>query len=405
MRIRNVRKQAKDGKISLLADCQIRRWGHDLLYLSFDEKYDSFIYADASPFAAALLVPAMQLGEDLIIEGSVSQKLYEGLYQIMDIMSNWEIGLKKIKVKADKILVDEASPDKVASFFSGGVDSFYTYLKHKDDAIDPISHLILIRGNDIDLRNEKLWSATCENVRQIAAEGGVELIEVETNIRQLVEPIIITDYSHGGALAAVALGLRRGIKKMYIPSSFSFSEEPIPCGTNRKTDPLWGTEILRFEHDGGEARRIDKIEWQIIRSPLALKHLRVCYMNVNGAYNCGTCEKCLRTMVSLYAFDKLKDAENFPQEIDKKKLTEVIAAGYGALNCHRQNLETLRLREKNIEMQDAIEKGLLSAKDPAKSFKKWLREKAFYLDHMYFAGRLFDFWVKKLRCRLFKHRV
>jgi hypothetical protein len=405
MIIRNVKKEIKDGRVKLSADARVRCWGWDNLYLDFDEKYSDFIYEDASPFAAALLVPSMCLGEDLIIEGSLSQELSIGLERIIDTMASWDIGLKRIKIKARELKKDEASPDKVASFFSGGVDSFYSYLKHKDDAIDPISHLVLIRGNDIDLRNEKLWLATRDHVRKIAEEGGVELIEVESNIRQLIEPIIVTDYAHGGVLAAIALGLRRGLKKMYIPSSFSTNEEIIPWGSRPDIDRYWGTGIISFEHDGVEARRIDKIEWQIARSPLALKHLRVCYMNVNGNYNCGRCEKCLNTMIGLYAFDCLKDASTFPKQIDLGSVARIVENSGVNASLHQENLEALEKKRLNPELQAEIKKGLAKASDPRENLCNRLFAKLFYYDHRYLFGFFYGFWIGHLRSKIFKEKI
>ena len=91
-----------------------------------------YIHHDASPFAAALLLPSMKQGEDLVIEGSISAQLYRGMHAIMQEVLKWDIGLQPIKIEADALVADPPRPQRSASFFSGGVDSFYTYLKHTD---------------------------------------------------------------------------------------------------------------------------------------------------------------------------------------------------------------------------------------------------------------------------------
>lgn len=84
MTIKDVRLQETRTTVSLVATCKIRRVGTDTVRFTFSKKLKPMIAADASPFAAALLLPSMRQGEDLIIEGSVSQKLLDGMHRIMD---------------------------------------------------------------------------------------------------------------------------------------------------------------------------------------------------------------------------------------------------------------------------------------------------------------------------------
>ena len=133
---------------------------------------------------------------------------------------------------------------------------------------------------------------------------------VRSNIQGLVEPILLWDYAHGGCLAAVGLFLRGAFHQIYIPSTHSVAEQ-IPWGSNLALDGHWSTEGTTFIHDGTEATRIEKVISQIARSPLALEHLRVCFANERGAYNCGKCDKCLRTMINLYAAGALEKSSTF----------------------------------------------------------------------------------------------
>lgn len=394
MEITNVRTSETETTISVLADCKIRPVGRDTVYFTFDKKYKDFIYADASPFAAALMIPSMKLGQDLIIKGSISEKLYEGMHQIMDIMLSWEIGLKRIKIKADKIVKDDIHPKNVACFFSAGVDSFYTYLKHSKDTEDKISHLIVVKGSDIDLRNKRLWQMAKENIYAVAEKGGVDVIPVESNVQIVLEPIITPDYAHGGCLAAVGLCLRRGFKKVYIGATFKLGFG-IPYGSDPRTDKLWSTEAITFEHDGAEATRLEKVEWEISRSPVALDHLRVCYMNVNGKYNCGKCEKCIRTMISLYIAGKLEDAKTLPHVLDPVEVAEIVShVKIGAPRYHIENLATMKERNINPDLQAAIEKGLANMHPDSYSPKEAVIKKIIYIDHMYLRGKLFKVWLE-----------
>jgi hypothetical protein len=373
--------------ITISAKCTIRRFGDDEAYFTFDKRYESFLEADASPFAAALLVPSMRRGEDLIIEGSISKELLNGMYKIMEIFLSWNIGLKPIKIKPAKLTRDTASPTVAATYFSGGVDSFYTYLKHKKDTKNPVTHLLLVNGYDIDPRNKNLWSQTLETIQKVAGAEGAELVEVESNLRTLIDPIFPWDYTHGGCLAAVALCLRKGLKQVYVPSSCTVDQQ-IPWGTHLETDKYWGTEKVTFTHDGTEASRVDKIAWQIAKSPTALEYLRVCYMNEKDTFNCGVCEKCLRTMINLYIADVLHKAKTFPSELDIEKIAAMPINDH-IQHLHKENLVALERHDAPKELQDAMAKSLANVTDGAMPLVRRIASYIIYLDHLYARGFLY----------------
>ena len=62
---------------------------------------------------------------------------------------------------------------------------------------------------------------------------------------------------------------------------------------------------------GCEASRLDKLD-VVAREPAARHSLRVCWENRGGAYNCGRCEKCLRTMVAMDALGVLDAVRPLP---------------------------------------------------------------------------------------------
>jgi hypothetical protein len=389
MKVLDVRQRKTADKIVLSARCKVRRFGLDVLSFIVPRRFADFIFADASPFAAALLLPSMKLGEDLVIRGSVSTTLHAGMTEIIRIVSGWDVGLKPIDVIVDELVPDRISPGVTGVFFSGGVDSFYTYLRHKNDQ-HPITHLTLAKGYDIDRHNSGLWDATVHNIGLVASVEQATLIEIESNVRSLTDPILSWTYCHGGCLAAAAMCLRRGIGQMYIASSADAEHQALR-GSHLAIDHLWSTEALSFVHDGWEASRMNKIDWQIARSPLALKYLRVCYMARKGEYNCGKCEKCLRTMVSLYAAGVLDKAETFPSQIDPNLLAAVAIEGYDDAVFHRENLAALRARGLALDLQRAVETALANAgrrETKPSAIAPRIRSRVDYFDHAYAGGTL-----------------
>lgn len=395
MIIKDVQFYRDDRTASLSGRCKIRKIGWDKVYFrTANTMPGDSVHNDASPFAAALLLPSMKQGEDLIIEGSISAQLYTGMHAIMQEVLKWDIGLRPIKIEADTLVVDPPGPQKSASFFSGGVDSFYTYLKHKaaPAEADRISSFILINGFDINRRNTRLWNRALKNIKSIAEADKVELEVVRSNIQGLVEPILLWDFTHGGCLAAVGLFLRGAFHQIYIPSTHSVAEQ-IPWGSNLALDGHWSTESTTFIHDGTEATRLEKVISQIARSPLALEHLRVCFANEKGAYNCGRCDKCLRTMINLYVAGVLEKAGTFPHHIDPELVATVptIPGEHGGI-FHTENLRALQ--EKNLapELQQAISTSMSNAVVMKPRRKEMVEDRIKYLDHVYSHGRVYSVW-------------
>lgn len=387
MKIYQVHTTETANKITLFAKCKIRRVGYDEAHFTFDKKYKKYLQIDASPFAAALFFPSMREGQDLIVEGRMSKALYDGMYKIMEIVTKWDSGFKRINIVASELVPDTADPKKTASFFSGGVDSFYTYLKHKNDKNDPVTHMLLINGFDIDSRNTKLWDETLSNVKRIAKAEHANLIEVESNIRQLIDPILSWGLAHGGCLVAVGLCLRRGLKRIYIPSSYT-KEQQAPSSSHLDIDYLWSTEKQTYVHDGAEASRVAKVALQVAKSPTALKYLRVCYKNEKDTYNCGTCDKCLRTMVNLYLAGVLDSTETFPHKIDIAQFAALPMDSRG-VDLHIENLEALRERGLMPDLQEALQISIDAAMKRPTSQMKRLAASITYIDHIYTRGKLF----------------
>ena len=384
MKIQNVKTIETASHKIISAKCTIRKFGSDQVYFKINKKYSDFVFSDASPFAAALLLPSMKQGENLIINGKISKKLYTGMHKIMNIVSKWNIGLKPIKIIADEVIEDKEEPSITASFFSGGIDSFYTYFKHKKDSQNSITHKLLVRGFDIDLSNKKLWNTTRDNIKKIAAKEKTDVIEIESNIRPLIEPILSWDYTHGGCLAAVALCLRKKIKKIYIASSHTYKKQT-SRGSNIKTDKLWGTENLSIIHDGVESTRIKKTI-KIADEPTVLKYLKSCYINMNNSYNCGSCEKCLRTMTGLFIAGTLHKSKTFPKKIDPLLFSN-IKSHQTIKEFHYENLKELKSRNLMPDLQNALKKLILQTKPEAPiSIKQKILIFVVYVDHVFTKG-------------------
>jgi hypothetical protein len=309
---------------------------------------------------AAALMPAMALREPLRMELPISERLLSSVPAIQDILGSWahHAEVERGTTPAYEQVPVHATPRRpsratrsgaVASFFTAGVDSFYTALKHRDE----LTSLIYVHGFDVPLDAPELRDRVGEGVRQAAAELGLPLVEVETNVRSFSERCLYWEDFHGSALASVALLLSARFSRVYLPATTTYAMLT-PLGSHPLLDPLWSTESLELVHDGCEATRRHKLRVLADCEP-ARTWLRVCWENRGGAYNCGQCEKCLRTEAELRLLGLSKAFASLP-EMSLSDVEQVpIRFGGGEW---RAALQTAEAEGRDPALTDAIRAAL-----------------------------------------------
>lgn len=289
------------------------------------------------------ILQAMRWRRPIRVDGYISPTLRSNIEQYMEVFADLHPRFKPVKISAITTPLNPPTTStmaptrpRVGTFFSGGVDSFYSFLKHRDEITD----LVFIHGFDVGLNEQRLRVQASAMGDRLSKALGVRFIEIETNARLIQKrwgrwgP-----HAHGLGLASVGRSLAPYLSKLYIPGSFS-EQEQIPWGTHPDLDSLLGDESIEFVHDQTSAKRTDKIEF-ISRFPAALEALRVCYKNPNGAYNCCVCEKCLRTMTTLYAVGALEKATTFPLAITPAAIDALNISNEVTKTFARDNLRTL----------------------------------------------------------------
>lgn len=279
--------------------------------------------------AAALIVPCMAEDEPLSMPGRVSRAFLANVTKAQRVLAGWYDDLHPIRVRCSAH--DRGAYRRsrgVMCCFSAGVDSWYSLLKHEQR----VTHLLFVRGFDIGLGNDALWRATRSNAEAVAAQLGKRLIICETNLRDVADKnrsrwgkTFAGDFwgqrLHGAAIASVALMLRRAIGELIIPATHTYSQL-IPWGTSPRLDPLWSDGYLKITHDGCEKDRVAKVR-SLTGSDIAMATLRVCYGDTTEI-NCGRCEKCLRTVMTLKLCGALARAKTFPRPVPLAELRGMI---------------------------------------------------------------------------------
>jgi hypothetical protein len=321
------------------------------------------------PFVPAAVLPAMSGNFEIDIRCDVSDEILRAADRVQAIERAWHPRWAMVKLNAAATNVDpqRASTGAVASFFSGGVDSFYTLYKHRDE----ITHLIFVSGFDVPLHRPALRELITRGLRKTAEEIELPLIEVETNLRDFSDGSLFSwEAQHGAGLAAVAHFLAPSFERIYIPSSYALPFV-FPYGSHPGLDPMWGSKSLEIVHDGIEATRFDKIgvlsAWDA-----AIRNFRVCWQLVEVQYNCCRCRKCLWTMAFLRAHGILERAASFPLELDLHRLSEQGADATEHTYRLIQALAKVEPRGDDPALADALR----SALNRRESFLQSLRRSA-----------------------------
>lgn len=298
------------------------------------------------------ILPAMRRGEPIHVEGAISETFLDGVKQVMEYYVSSFDGFTVVPISADAYYKAEPSvSSRKASFFSGGVDSFFSLLKGRDELTD----IITIRGFDMSLKDQARWEKTRASAQAVADELNIKLHEVECNFGSIIKAYgKWLEHGHGIALASVARSLAGLFGEVRIPSSDSI-EDQVPWGSSIFSDPKYSDERLEVVHDACAANRVDKTVY-LGNEPLALKYLRVCPGSKHDElYNCCRCEKCLRTMVSLYAIGVLDSVSAFPLPLTPKSVANALYITSWHRMFTDENIELMqRCRPDDVAMIKAL---------------------------------------------------
>jgi hypothetical protein len=283
----------------------------------------TFIEGNCDAFLPIVILPAMCLGEAVYVEGSVSAQLARGICEIQRIYHCWHPKLSIVEVTADEQVNTQHESNQNALFFSGGVDSLYSLVQRytsSSSSTTRIGNLILVQGFDIPLseRGDSFFQQATLSAKQLASHFAVGLHTIRTNIREFVDQFVPWGLlGHGPALAGAGLSLQALFSTIYIASTVT-SRDLFAWGSHPLTDPLWSNETLTFVHDGADRTRLEKIR-SLYKSQAGVDSLRVCWKTLESL-NCGSCEKCLRTMVALRVVGA--KSKSFP-DIDFERIRDV----------------------------------------------------------------------------------
>jgi hypothetical protein len=307
--------------------------------LAIGWELDDELGVDARPepnaFLTAVFLPALRHRERRIaVEGSVCPLLGEGLAAAGRIVQSWSASppeIPSIEPLGWKASMPRSRP-AAAGYLTGGVDSLHLFHANREDFPPDhparLSHALWVRGLDDPGGEESARSisryARLETpLREIAADAGVKLVRITTNLRRLDPDLVF--FAHrflGAALLSGAHLLTNRFSTVALASSWP-AEHLIPWGTHPLLDVRYGSSALTIRHEALGLGRVEKLS-RLRGRPEALARLITCSdAPAEETLNCGRCAKCVRTLVEMEASGTLEHARSFPAG----RVTPAVIAG------------------------------------------------------------------------------
>lgn len=203
---------------------------------------------------------------------------------------------------------------KEVCFFSGGVDAYYTFLRHMDEA----SALATVWGSDIALDDLVGWKNVEDAVTAVCEKYKKDKYIIKSNFREFINTKNLSDdlkhpgwswwheFQHGMGLITLMApaAYEEKVRKLYIASSYTADIQNLTCASDPSIDNFVRFSDCEVVHDGFEANRQEKIKQIVNYSKESHDRidLRVCWVS-RGGRNCCVCEKCCRTMAAILLED------------------------------------------------------------------------------------------------------
>lgn len=306
-------------------------------FIEVDSEYaDKLVYETSDPFVLAAMLPALMAGENIECD-TISDDLYYHSPTILYLLSK-VFNKHCIKIIPKQVVHVDFAPTAVGTGFSGGIDSFATFLNHTSDSCPDafkITHLTLFNvgayGNDYELTLEK-FKKDVQRAKPFAKQVDMPLVTVNSNIGGLFTHKEVKSYSLRSTicLSIGILSLSKLFRTYYISSSGTIDDMKLNrydqyFYENSLTQRLstHNTNILVSETD---INRVEKTKI-VAKSDLSKDFLYVCAADIynekykfgfskDTAPNCSQCIKCVRTMTTL---DALGYRDRFASRFDFSK--------------------------------------------------------------------------------------
>lgn len=280
---------------------------------------------DCDSYLLGILMDAMKEERQIIVQGSVSKQLLSNLVEYQAVWNSWYPNLfKLVDIKVNKVRDSKVPVDGTICPFSGGVDGAFSVWRHVKGKVSyrtqKIDYCSFIHGFDIDPSDIEIYNKTKNSVIETLNDVNIKFLPLKTNFRLISSVPWV--HAYACCLIASLSNFKNIAGTCIIPSSVSYNNPMKYSASNAITDPLLNSDEFNIIHDGASIIRVNKIN-QICQWKKGIENLRVCWSSNVTNFNCGKCEKCVRTKLNfLVSGNPIPDIfpPNFNIEDDIKKV-------------------------------------------------------------------------------------
>jgi hypothetical protein len=305
-----------NGKVRLQAKFDVDRI-ENVLWYETSENFGRFMTTErVDAFLVGLLWLALRKGQNILVKGPVSEKLYYALNHHLIPLIAQIYKYKRIHVLCDTLhstpLPNEGA---VGTGLSCGIDSLCTVYEHLYKAVPEnykITHLTFFNTGSNEMMGSKkwqekmfqdraAWSAAC------AKELGKELMVVDSNINSVLQMSFVRTHTLRNISALLVF------QKLFHVYYYSAGYQTLNAKFNQDSAsydaislPLLSTENVSFYSAGSNYSRVQKTQ-MVSEFELSYQYLNVCLFKIK---NCGRCLKCKRTLLTLDILGSIEKYRN-----------------------------------------------------------------------------------------------
>ncbi|BAU66528.1 hypothetical protein STA3757_39330 [Stanieria sp. NIES-3757] len=403
MRIENLRTETYHHRTRVVANViwENRDRPEQELYFETTSEFAHELDCNPNAFLTACALPAMRYGETRItIDQPICPELKAGLITVMNWLAHWSKSDRKpiaIEAPLQTISTPSSQVSRAGCFFSGGIDSLALLRTnrlnfpptHPRAIQDGILVYGILNGED---ENDASFQNVIDAVAKMAQDAGINLIQISTNayahLRDLDSDFKFWKHEFQGSfLAAVAHTLSRRLNTVSIASTYDLANLA-PWGSHPCLDHHFSSNDLKIRHENETLSRLEKTKI-VAQWDVAIQNLRVCNEKNSysqGNYNCGKCEKCVRTMTALLALGLLERTPTFLE----KNVTEDLLVKHAYVTdsyeeaCYRE-LMTPLVEMRRYDLVNGIKR--IINRYHEQDFKGMIKR----LDRSVFRGNLLNF--------------
>lgn len=283
------------------------------IWFQVEKKFEQYLcYERSDAFLIAVLNFAMRNKHDIVCEAPITEELYYNIDKyLIDAIASYNPHFYRTKIIAPIATDSLPCAGAVGTGISCGVDSLHalanqTNLKFKNHNI---THLTF---NNVGSHGEgnhakQLYKERLSIPKKFAEEYGFEFVPSNSNLMDVIKQSHFKTHTYSSMFAVYCLQKLYSVY-YYASSGYRYHEFTLidksynSCGSYEILSlPLLSTKNLRIYSEGEGLSRLMKLK-DVVNYPPSYKYLNVC---LKESKNCGTCEKCVRTLLGIDALGKL----------------------------------------------------------------------------------------------------